>query len=64
VTGISPLVNGREYEQTYLVGTGDDPRELAFLLILTFDYRFDDGGMIRPKIDEAMRDSCLVVVRM
>lgn len=34
--------------------TCDDPWEFAFLLILTFDDRFDDAGMVGAKVDEAV----------
>lgn len=38
----------------YLIGTGDDAWELAFLLILAFDDCFDDAGMVGAKVHEAV----------
>jgi hypothetical protein len=42
----------------YLIWTGDDLRELAFLLILTFDDGFDDGGMVGAQVRKDMCDAC------
>lgn len=46
----------------YLVRTGDDARELAFLLILTFDDSLDDGRVVGAQIDEAVGDSSLASI--
>jgi len=44
---------------TNLVGTCYDLWKLALLLVLSFDYRFDDGRVVGTKVDEDMRDACL-----
>jgi hypothetical protein len=36
----------------YLVWTGDDLGELAFLLILAFDDSFNDGRVVAPEVHE------------
>lgn len=41
----------------YLVWTGDDFGELAFLLILTFDDGFDYRGMVRAQVHEDVCDA-------
>lgn len=47
------------FGQTYLIGTCDDARKLALGFSLAFDHSFDDAGMVRPQIDEAMGDASL-----
>ena len=44
---------------TCLIGTCDDPGELSFLLVLALDDSLDDGGMVRPEVDEDMADAVL-----
>jgi hypothetical protein len=46
---------------TDLVGTCYDLGELALLLVLSFDDRFDDGRVVGTKVDEDMCDTCLCV---
>lgn len=48
---------------SYLIGTRDDLGELTLLLVLPLDHRFQNTGMVRPQIDEAMRDAGLEVTR-
>ena len=44
---------------THLVRTGDDFRKLALLLLLALDHGFQDAGMVRAKVDEAVGDAGL-----
>ena len=43
----------------YLVGAGDDLRELIGFLLLTLDHGFQDGGVIGAQVDEDMGDAGL-----
>lgn len=49
----------RETSEPYLIWTSDDLRELAFLLILTFDDGFNDGGMVGAQVHKDVCDACL-----
>jgi hypothetical protein len=45
---------------SYLVGTCDDPGEVAFLLDLTLGDCFDNGRVVGTEIDKDMGDAGLV----
>lgn len=43
----------------YLIGTCDDPGKVPFLLVLTLDNGFHDGGVVGAQVDEDMCDTSL-----
>ena len=45
--------------RAHLIWTGDDFRELSFLLILPLDYGFDDGRVVGAEIDEDVSNAGL-----
>lgn len=45
------------------MGTGDDPRESTTGFMLVLGDRIEDAGMIGAKIDEAVCDSSLAMIR-
>jgi hypothetical protein len=46
-----------------ILRASNDARKLVFLLILAFHHCLDDTGMIRSKVNEAMRYASLAIVR-
>lgn len=48
-------------EETHLIRTRNNTWKLVFLLILPFDNGFDDAGMIRAQVDEAIGYASLKV---
>ena len=46
-------------ELLHLIGAGDDTRELAFLLVLTFDHSLYNAGVVGAQVHEAMSDAGL-----
>jgi hypothetical protein len=62
-TEVSRHIEFADLMDVNILWTGDDPRKLALLLILALDDRFNDTGMIGSKIDEAVSNASLAIVR-
>lgn len=44
-------------ESHYFIGTRDDSGEVSLSLPLTLDHGFDDTGMVRAQVHEAVGDA-------